>query len=181
MVSSELNLAQNYLALTQKVHNHKTEELEHAKALVAKLQEQVCEAERDLKRATLSLQQVERRLEVVEIDDDDDDENDDSRDEENKDPRMGWPPLVPQTYARRQAARPLSHSGSSLDDTQQRSVDDSCIESYFESIDTIPVGLSAKLRRSLKRYKRKVSRLQERQENGCDEDGDERCEEFVDT
>lgn len=66
--SSELELAQNYVALAHTQQVRKRKELERAHDLVSQLEVELQEADTEYQRATISLQRVEQRLEVVELD-----------------------------------------------------------------------------------------------------------------
>ena len=146
-------MAKKYLELTQTVHNDKMEEVNRTRVILFNLELDFEQAHRDLDNAKRTLKQVERRLDIVKIDDDDDqdDDDDDHHDEENRDPRMGVA-LCPLTESRPQRKRPVSTLD--LINTEDQSL-------YSEPI--IPV--SARLRRSLKRYKRKIRQLLQPEEN----------------
>lgn len=157
MSSSELELARNYLTLTKKVHDSKKAELMEAMALVTRLQEQVVMAEHDLRNARLCLEQVERKLEVVDVDDSDY--------EENRHPREGVPLVPPLTNTMRRNTGHSEFPMRSHDELSEKvpDIQETLGKLLFrDSSITHEFPIPASLRRSLLRYQRKILRLSER-------------------
>lgn len=168
MVSFELDVARQHLALSEKVHVTKTEELEQAKALVNRLQEQVMESRNDVEQAKEMVQRVERRLEVVEIDG--------TKDDGNRFPCIAAGVALAPTHPlfvhkkhtnqngfptnHRQALREIDPRGNSLDDVttfdaaRRQHYTTLLDKELFASKGLVP----AKLRRSLRRHRRKLMR-----------------------
>jgi hypothetical protein len=152
MSCSELELAKRHLSLAQKVYDAKRTEFDQVKVLIERLQEQLLEAEQDTRNAKKALQKVERRLCVVVIEDHDEDEGQNT---------LVCTPTTPRGYKIDQEPHPSSRPPKSPTCHPTNDSDGMSLSLLLRILCWAMKGLPmpSSLRRSLKRYHRKMSSL----------------------